>query len=70
LEQAVEGGPVLRKLRLYVTVGRAGDVAVIDTAAGKVAGRLPAGTLPWGVTVADVPSSARYLSSQAAPRPA
>ena len=41
--------------RLYVTVGRAGDVAVIDTAAGKVVGRVPAGTLPWGIVVVDVP---------------
>ena len=41
--------------RLYVTVGRAGEVVVIDTAAGRVSGRVKAGTLPWGVAIVDVP---------------
>src|ERR671925_447035 len=37
--------------RLYVTVGRAGEVAVTDTAAARVTGRTPAGKLPWGITI-------------------
>src|SRR5438874_470418 len=41
--------------RLYVTVGRAGDVAVIDTAAARVTSRIPAGKLPWGIVIVDVP---------------
>jgi len=39
--------------RLYVTVGRAGEVAVIDTATNAVTARIKAGTLPWGVAIAD-----------------
>jgi YVTN family beta-propeller protein len=38
-----------------VTVGRAGEVAVIDTAAARVTSRIPAGKLPWGITIVDVP---------------
>ncbi len=38
-----------------MTVGRAGDIAVIDTAAGKVVARIPAGKLPWGIAVVEVP---------------
>jgi YVTN family beta-propeller protein len=30
-------------------------VAVIDTAAGKVVGRVATGTLPWGIVIVDVP---------------
>jgi len=41
--------------RLYVTVGRGGDVAIVDTAAGKVVGRVAAGKLPWGIAIVDVP---------------
>ena len=40
---------------LYVTVGRAGEVAVIDTASNAVARRIKAGVLPWGITIVDVP---------------
>jgi len=51
------GGPRLTPdgSRLYVTVGRPGDVAVIDTATGKVVGRVATGTLPWGIVIVDVP---------------
>ena len=41
--------------RLWVTVGRAGEVVAIDTTAGTVAARVRAGTLPWGVAIVDVP---------------
>lgn len=40
---------------LYVTVGRANEVAVIDTPSNAVVRRIPAGTLPWGIAIADVP---------------
>ena len=40
---------------LYVTVGRAGEVVVIDTRTNSVARRIKAGTLPWGIAIADVP---------------
>ena len=39
---------------LYATVGRAGEVAVIDTQSNAVVARIPCGTLPWGVAIADV----------------
>jgi YVTN family beta-propeller protein len=38
---------------LYATVGRANELAVIDTSANTVVARIPCGTLPWGVTIAD-----------------
>jgi YVTN family beta-propeller protein len=41
--------------RLWVTVGRANEVVVIDTRTRQVAARIAAGTLPWGVAVVDVP---------------
>jgi YVTN family beta-propeller protein len=37
--------------KLYVTVGRAHKVAVIDTTTDKVVTTVPAGQLPWGVAV-------------------
>jgi YVTN family beta-propeller protein len=40
---------------LYVTVGRANEVAVVDTRENAVVRRIAAGTLPWGVAIADVP---------------
>ena len=40
---------------LYVTVGRANEVAVIDTETNAVVRRVSAGTLPWGIAIADVP---------------
>jgi YVTN family beta-propeller protein len=40
---------------LYATVGRAGEVAVIDTQSSTVLRRITAGALPWGIAIADVP---------------
>jgi YVTN family beta-propeller protein len=40
---------------LYVTVGRANEVAVVDTQSNAVVRRIPAGTLPWGIAIAEVP---------------
>jgi YVTN family beta-propeller protein len=40
---------------LYATVGRANELAVIDTRSNTVVARVPCGTLPWGVAVADTP---------------
>ena len=40
---------------LYVTVGRANEVAVIDTRSNTVVARVPCGTLPWGVAIATIP---------------
>ena len=39
---------------IYVTVGRANEVVVIDTRSNAVAARIPAGELPWGVAVVEV----------------
>lgn len=39
---------------VYVTVGRANEVVMIDTRSNTVAHRIPAGLLPWGVTIAEV----------------
>jgi len=38
-----------------VTIGRANEVAVIDTRSNAVVARVPCGTLPWGVAIASVP---------------
>jgi YVTN family beta-propeller protein len=38
-----------------VTVGRANEVVVIDTQSNAVVRRIPAGALPWGIAIADVP---------------
>jgi YVTN family beta-propeller protein len=40
---------------LWVTIGRASEVAVIDTRTNAVAARVPCGQLPWGVAIATVP---------------
>ena len=40
---------------LWATVGRTGEVAVIDTQSNAVVGRVRCGTLPWGVAIANVP---------------
>ena len=40
---------------LRVTVGRASEVAVIDTRSNAVVSRVRCGELPWGVTIATVP---------------
>ena len=40
---------------LYASVGRANEVAVIDTRSNTVIARIPCGTLPWGVAIADTP---------------
>ena len=40
---------------LYVTIGRANEVAIIDTRTNTVAARVPCGQLPWGVAIATVP---------------
>jgi YVTN family beta-propeller protein len=37
--------------KLYVTVGRANTVAVIDTTTDKVLTTIPVGQAPWGVTI-------------------
>jgi len=37
--------------RLYVTTGRGGKVAVIDTAAGKVTESFDGGQRPWGIAL-------------------
>lgn len=37
---------------LWVTVGRANEAVAIDTGRCAIVARVPAGTLPWGVTVA------------------
>jgi YVTN family beta-propeller protein len=39
---------------LYVTVGRANEVVVIDAQKNQVAARVKAGELPWGIAVAEV----------------
>jgi PQQ-dependent catabolism-associated beta-propeller protein len=39
---------------LYVTIGRANEVVVIDTQSNQVAARIKAGELPWGVAIADI----------------
>ena len=36
---------------LYVTVGRANEVVMVDTRSNTVAARIKAGILPWGVTI-------------------
>jgi YVTN family beta-propeller protein len=41
--------------RLWVCVGRAGEVVAIDTRRNEVVRRIRAGTLPWGVAIVDVP---------------
>jgi YVTN family beta-propeller protein len=38
---------------LYVTVGRANELVVIDRKSNSVAARLPAGALPWGIAMVD-----------------
>ena len=38
-----------------LSLGRAGEVAVIDTRTNAVVGRVPCGQLPWGVAIATVP---------------
>jgi len=40
---------------LWATVGRTGEVAVVDTQSNAVVGRVRCGTLPWGVAIANVP---------------
>jgi YVTN family beta-propeller protein len=40
---------------LYATVGRANELAVIDTRSNTVVARIPCGGLPWGVAIADTP---------------
>jgi YVTN family beta-propeller protein len=40
---------------LYVTVGRSGEVAVIDTRSNRVVNRIAAGQLPWGIAIATIP---------------
>jgi PQQ-dependent catabolism-associated beta-propeller protein len=40
------------KKLIYVTVGRANQIAAIDVDTNKVAARITAGTLPWGVAIA------------------
>jgi YVTN family beta-propeller protein len=40
---------------LYVAVGRAGEVVAIDTRSNTVAHRIRAGTLPWGIAIANLP---------------
>jgi YVTN family beta-propeller protein len=47
---------------VYVTVGRANEVAAIDTTTWQVSQRYKAGTLPWGITIADVPRAAGNAS--------
>ena len=47
--------------KLYVTVGRADKVAVIDTTQNKVVTMIPVGKMPWGVAV----SLARELEQAA-----
>ena len=42
------------KKLIYVTVGRANQIAAIDVETNKVAARITAGTLPWGVAIATV----------------
>jgi len=37
--------------KLYVTVGRADKVAVIDTTQNTVITMIPVGKMPWGVAV-------------------
>jgi YVTN family beta-propeller protein len=37
--------------KLYVTVGRADTVAVIDTTTDSVLTTIPVGKMPWGVAV-------------------
>jgi len=39
---------------LYVTVGRANEVVMIDTGSNTVVHRIPAGQLPWGIAVVEV----------------
>jgi YVTN family beta-propeller protein len=39
---------------LYVTVGRANEVVMIDTQSNTVAHRIPEGQLPWGITIVEV----------------
>jgi YVTN family beta-propeller protein len=39
---------------LYVTVGRANEVVMIDTQSNTIAHRIPAGQLPWGIAIAEV----------------
>src|SRR3989441_114546 len=40
---------------LWATVGRPNEVAVIDTRSNTVVARVPCGTLPWGIAIANVP---------------
>jgi YVTN family beta-propeller protein len=40
---------------LLVTVGRANEIAVIDTVTTTVTTRISTGRLPWGIVVVDVP---------------
>jgi YVTN family beta-propeller protein len=40
---------------LWITVGRANEVVVVDTTSHAVSARIAAGLLPWGVTIVDVP---------------
>ena len=40
--------------RLLVTVGRANEVAIIDTSSHAVTARVPTGRLPWGIALASV----------------
>jgi YVTN family beta-propeller protein len=35
-------------------VGRANEVVMVDTRSNTIAHRIPAGQLPWGVTIAEV----------------
>ncbi len=36
---------------IYVTVGRANEVVILDTQTDSVSARIQTGTLPWGVAV-------------------
>jgi YVTN family beta-propeller protein len=40
-----------RRKRLYVSTGRAGTVAVIDTASDKLVSEVQVGTRPWGIAL-------------------
>jgi hypothetical protein len=42
-------------VRLWVSVGRTGEVVAIDTHRQAVVHRTPSGALPWGVAVVNVP---------------